>query len=130
MLTNKREGLVIKHCNDFKGFIKYSSDMDDIDENIEEYNLNKECIILIVFDDMIVDVLSNKKFQQILTELFGGRKLKIFLVFITQSYFAVPKNRLNSTHYFVMKIPNKRELQQVTLNHSSEIDFNDFKIWI
>ena len=72
----------MKHCNDFKGFIKYSSDIDDIDENIEEYNLNKERKFLIVFDDMIVDMLGNKKFQEIVTELFGGRKLNIALVFI------------------------------------------------
>ena len=61
------------------------------------------------------------------TLFFRGRKLNISLVFITQSYFAVPKNiRLNSTHYFVMKIPNKRELQQIAFNHSSDIDFQDF----
>ena len=77
---------------------------------------------------MISNVLSNKKLYPIVTELFiRGRKLNISLVFITQSYFAVPKNiRLNSTHYFVMKIPNKRELQQIVFNHSSDIDFQDF----
>ena len=77
---------------------------------------------------MLADMLSNKKLNPILTELFiRGRKLNICLVFITQSYFAVPKNiRLNSTHYFVMKIPNKRELQQIAFNHSSDIDFQDF----
>ena len=70
-------------------------------------------------------MLSNKKLNPIVTELFiRGRKLNISLVFITQSYFAVPKNiRLNSTHYFVMKIPNKRELQQIKFNHSSDIPF-------
>ena len=73
-------------------------------------------------------MLSNKKLNPIVTELFvRGRKLKISLVFITQSYFAVPKIiRLKSTHYFVMKIPNKKELQQIAFNHSSEIDFQDF----
>ena len=67
---------------------------------------------MIVFDDLIPDMLSNKRLSPIITELFiRGRKMNIFLVFITQFYFAVPKNiRLNSTHYFVMKIPNKREL--------------------
>ena len=77
---------------------------------------------------MIADMLSNKKLNPIVTELFiRGRKLNISLVFITQSYFAVPKNiRLNSTHYFVMKIPNKRELQQIAFNHSSDIYFQDF----
>ena len=83
---------------------------------------------MIVFDDMIADMLSNKKLNPIVTELFiRGRKLNISLVFITQSYFAVPKNiRLNSTHYFIMKIPNKQELQQIAFNHSSDIDFKDF----
>ena len=84
--------------------------------------------ILTVFDDMIVDMLSNKKLNPIVTELFTrGIKLNISLVFITQSYFAVPKNiRLNSTHYFIMKIPNKQELQKIAFNNSSDIDFKDF----
>ena len=70
---------------------------------------------LIVFDDMIADMLNNKKLNPIVIELFiRGRKLNIYLAFITQSYFAVTKNiRLNSTHYFAMKIPNERELQQI-----------------
>ena len=74
---------------------------------------------------MIADMLSNKTFNPIVTELLiRGRKLNISLVFITQSYFAVPKNiGLNSTHYFIMKIPNKQELQQIASNHSSDIDF-------
>ena len=80
---------------------------------------------MIVFDDMIADMFSNGKFNPIVTELFiRGWKLNIFLVFITQSYSSVPKNiRLNSAHCFVMKIPNKRELQQIAFNHSSDIDF-------
>ena len=80
---------------------------------------------MIVFDDMIADMLSNGKFNPIVTELFiRGWKLNIFLVFITQSYSSVPKNiRLNSAHCFVVKIPNKRELQQIAFNHSSDIDF-------
>ena len=83
---------------------------------------------MILFDDLITDILSNKKLNPIVTELFiRCRKLNISLVFITQSYFAVPKNiRLNSTHYFVMKIPNKKELQQIEFNHSSDIDFQNF----
>ena len=102
--------------------------MDDIYKNIEEYNLNKKRKVLIVFDDMIADMLSNKNFNPIVTELFiRGKKLNISLVFITQSYFAGLKNiRLNWTHYFVMKIPNKRKLQQIACNHSSDIDFQDF----
>ena len=77
---------------------------------------------------MIADMIHNKKLNSIVTELFiRGRKLNISLVFITQSYFKVPKDvRLNSTHFFIMKIPNKRELQQIALNHSSHINSKDF----
>ena len=77
---------------------------------------------------MITDMINNKKFNPVVTELFiRGRKLNISIVFITQSYFKVPNNfRLNSTHFFIMKIPNKRERQQIALNHSSDIDFKDF----
>ena len=84
--------------------------MEYIYKNIEEYNPNKKQKVLIVFDDMIADILSNKKLNPIVTELFiRGIKLNISLVFITQSYFSVPKNiRLNLTHNFVMKILNKR----------------------
>ena len=97
-------------------------------KNIEDYNLGRERKILIVFDDMIADMINNKKLNPIITELFiRGRKLNISIVFITQSYFKVPKDvRLNSTHFFIMKILNKRELQQIDLNHSSYIDFKDF----
>ena len=71
---------------------------------------------------------SNKNLSPIATELFlRRRKLNISLIFISQSYFKVPKTiRLNTTHYFIMKIPNKRELKQIASNHSSEIDFKDF----
>ena len=102
--------------------------MQDIYKNINYYNLNKENKVLIVFDDMIVDMINNKKINSIVTELIiRGKKLNISLVFITQSHFKVPKDvRLNTTHFFIMKIPNKRELQQIAINHSSDIDFNDF----
>ena len=111
-LVNKRENTGLKYFNDSKAFIEYSNDMDDVYKNIEDYNPNKKQKILIVFDNMIVDMLRSKKLNPIVTELFiRGRKLNISLVFITQSYVAVSKNiRLNSTHYFVVKIPNKREL--------------------
>ena len=84
--------------------------------------------VLIVFDDMITDMINNNKLNPIVTELFiRGRKRNISIVFITQSYFKVPKDvRLNSTHFFIMNIPKKRELQQIALNHSSDIDFKDF----
>ena len=95
---------------------------------IDEYNTDKERKILIVFDDMISDMINNKKLNSVITKLFiRGRKLKISLVFITQSYFKVPEDiRLSSTHIFIMKIPNKRELQQIALNHSSDISSKDF----
>ena len=69
-----------------------------------------------------------KKINPLVTELFiRGRKLNISLIFITQSYFKLPKDvRLNSTHFSVMKIPNNKEIQQIALNHSSDIDFKDF----
>ena len=84
--------------------------------------------VLIVFDDMIADIMTNKIFQAINKELFiRCRKLNRSLVFITQSYFSVPKEaRLNSTHYLIMKIRNKRELQQIATNHSADIDYKDF----
>ena len=112
----------------FKAFIKCSNDRDDIYKNIEEYNPNEKRKILIVFDDMIVNVLSNKTLNPIITELFIiDRRLNISLVFITLSYFPVPKYiRLNSTHIFVMKILNKRYLQQIEFNHSSDNDSRDF----
>ena len=102
--------------------------MQDVYKNIEDYNPIKKHKILIVFDDMIADMINNKKLNPIVTELFiRGRKLNISIVYITQSYFKVPKDvTLNSTYFFIMKIPNKRELQEIALNHSSDIDFKDF----
>ena len=102
--------------------------MHDVYKNIKNYNHHKENKTLIVFDDMIADIINNKKLNSIVTELFiRGRKLNISLVFITQSYFKVPKDvRLNTTHFFIMKIPNKRELRQIALKHSSDIDYKDF----
>ena len=103
--------------------------MDHIYKNTEEYNPNKKHKILIVFDDMIADLLNNKKLNPIETEFIRSRKLNISLVFIIQSYFAVPKItkfKPNSTHYFFMKIPNKREPWQIAFNDSSNIDFKVF----
>ena len=123
-LINKREGLDINHFNDPKAFIEYSNDMRDVYKNIDKYNLDKENKILIVFDDMI----HNKKLNSIVTELLiTGRKLNISLAFITQSYFKVPKDvMLNTSHFFITKIPNKREFQQIAVNHSSDISTKDF----
>ena len=102
--------------------------MQDVYKNIEDYNPIKKRNVLIIFDDMIADMISDNKLNPIVTKLFiRGRKLNISIVFIAQSYFKVPKDvRLNCTHFFIMKIPNKKELQQIALNHSSDIDFKDF----
>ena len=109
-LIKKCEDAGIKHLDDSNAFIECSNTMDDVYENIDDYNPNRKRKILIVFDDMIADIMSNKKFQAIIKELFiRCRKLNISLVFITQSYFSVPKDvRLNSTHYLIMKINNRK----------------------
>ena len=127
-LINKREKVGLGHFNDPMAFIEYSNDMQDVYKNIKEYNLGKKRKVLTVSDDMIADMINNKKLNPIVPELFiRGRKLNISIVFIRQSYFKAPKDvRLNSTHGFVMKIRNKRKLQQVALNHSSDINFKDF----
>ena len=97
-LINKREGVDIDHFNDPKAFIEYSNDMRDVYKNINYYNPYKENKILIVFDDMIADMIHNKKLKLIVTESFiRGRKLNISLIFITQSYFKVPKDQILAT---------------------------------
>ena len=112
-LISKREKVGLNHFNDPKAFIEYSNDMQDVYKNIEDYNPIKKRKVLIVFDDMIADMINNNKLNPIVTELFiRGRKLNISIVSVTQSYFKVPKDvRLNSTHFFFMKIPNKRALK-------------------
>ena len=129
ILIKKRKDAGIKHLNDPNAFIECSNTMDDVYENINDYNPIRKIKKLIVLDDMIADIMTNKKFQAIIKELFiRCRKLNISLVFITQSYFSVPKDvRLNSTHYLIMKINNKRELQNIAINHSADIDYQDFK---
>ena len=111
-LIKKREKVGLNHYDDHKDFIEYSNDMQDVYKNIEDYNPGKKRKVLIVFDDMIADMINNKRLNPIVTELFvSDRKLNISIVFIMQSYFKVPKDvRLNSTHFFILKIPNKREL--------------------
>ena len=127
-LINRRESTGLKHFNDPKASIEYSNDIQDVYKNINEYNIDKKRKIMIVFNDMIADMINNKRLNSIVTELFiRGKKLIISFVFVTQSYFKVPKDiRLNSTHFFIMKIPNERELQQIALNHSSDISSKDF----
>ena len=114
-LIEKREKAGLKNLNDKNAFIEHSSAMDDIFENI-------------VFDDMILHVMSDKKAQQVLKELFiRCRKLNISLCFSTQSYFSVPKDvRLNCIHYIIFKLNKKRELQNIATNHSADIDYKDF----
>ena len=128
-LIRNCENAGIKHLNDSKAFIECSNTMNDVYANIDNYNLSRNRKILIVFDDMIADIMTNKKFQSIVKELFiRCRKINISLVFITQSYLSVPKDdvRLNSTHYSIMKINNKRKLQNIAINHSANIDYKDF----
>ena len=116
-----------KCFNNSKSFIEHSDDMEDVYKSTEEYNLNKRWKILFVFDDIIADMLSNKKTLSNSYWIIRNRKLNISLVFIMQSYFAAPKNfRLSSMHYFLMKTPSKWEPQQIAFNHSSDIDFQVF----
>ena len=108
ILIKKRESVGLKHFIDPKAFIEYSNDMHDVYENINDYNPDKENKISIVFDDMIADMIDNKKLNSIVTELF------------------IRDVRLNTTHFFIMKIPNKRELQQIAIDHSSNINTKVF----
>ena len=118
----------IKHFDDPNAFIECSNAIDGVYENINDYNLSRKRKTLIVFDDMIADIKSKEKFQAIIEELLiRCRKLNISLAFITESYFSIPKDvRLNSTHYLIMKINNRKELQNVTIDHSADIDYKDF----
>ena len=102
--------------------------MDNIFEDIEYYNKKRKRKVLIVFDDIISHVMSNKKAQQVLKELFiRCRKLNTSLCFLFQSYFSVPKDvRLNCTHYIIFKLNEKKELQNIAINHSADIDYKDF----
>ena len=126
-LIKKCEDAGIKNLNNPSAFIEYLKTMDDVYNSLDDYNPKRKRKILIVFADMIADIMTNKRFQAIIKELFiRCRKLNIFLVFLTQSYFSVSKEvRLNSTHYVIMKIHNKRELQQIAIDHSADIDYKD-----
>ena len=117
-----------KHFADSKAFTEYSNDMDDIYTNVKEHNPNKKRKILIVFNDMIADILSNKKLNPVVTELFiRGRKPSISFFLLHNLILLFQKNiKLKSTCYFIMKIPNKRELQQIECKHSSDIHIQNF----
>ena len=127
-LIKMRENVGIKRLNDSNSLIQCSNTMDDVYENINDYNPIRKRKKIILFDDMNADIIDNKKFQAMVKELFiRCRKLNIPLVFITQSSFSVPKDvRLNSTHYLIMKISKKREFQNITYNHSADIGYKDF----
>ena len=127
-MIKKREDVGIKHLKDPKVFTEYPPCMDDVYNNINDYSLNRKRKILIVFEEMIVNIMTNKYFQAIIKELFiRCRKLNLSLVFMTQSDFFVEKEfRLNSTHQLIMKIHNKREMQQIATNHSVDVDYKHF----
>ena len=127
-LINKREQAGIKNLNDPHAFIEYLSDMNDVLEDINNYNKNRDKKVLIIFDDMIADIMRSEKFKAIVKELFiRCKKLNISIVFITKSYFRTPKDaRLSSTHYILMKIGNKKELKSITKENSGHLDFKDF----
>ena len=126
-LINKREQVGMKNLNDPHAFIEYSNDMNDILEDINNYNKNRDEKVLILFDDMIADIMRSEKFKAIVKEIFiRCRKLNISIVFITQSYFRTPKDaRLNSTHYILMKMGNKKELKSIAEENSGHLDFKD-----
>ena len=128
LLINRREKVWTEKLKNPKAFIDYPQTIDDVYENLEEYNPTVKRQVLIVFDDMIAGMKANKKLSPVITEWFlRGRKLGISLAFISQSYFKVCKTiRLNATHHVIKKTSNKRELQQIALNHSSDFDFKDF----
>ena len=127
-LINKREQVGIKNLNDPHVFMEYSNDMNDVLENINNYNKNSDKKALIIFDDLIADIMRSEKFKAIFKELFiRCRKLNISIVFTTQSYFRTPKDaRLSSTHYISMKISNKKELKSIAEENSGHLDFKDF----
>ena len=114
LLVNGKEKVGIANLKNPNAFIDYSQTIDEVYENLEDYNPTKKRRVLIVFDDMIADMESNKKLSTIVTELFlRRRKLNISLVFISQSYFKVPKTiRLNAIDYFIIKIPNKKSFNK------------------
>ena len=127
-LINKREQAGIKNLNDPHAFIEYSNDMNDVLDDINNYNKNRDKKVLIVFDDMIDDIEYIKNFKRIIKELFyRARKINVSIVFITQSYFRALKGaRLNSTHYILMKIGNRKELKRIAEKTSGHLDYKDF----
>ena len=123
ILIDNSEKSGIKNYNDPNAFIEYSNSMDDVFENIHDYNTKRKRRILIVFDDMIANIMTNKKLQSLSKDYLLDVENQIFLL----SYFRAPKEaRLNSTHYLIMKIQSKRELQNISQDNSGDVDFKDF----
>ena len=114
-LINISEKVGIDHLNDPKAFIEYLNDMHNVYKNIDEFNPDKDNKNVIVLDDMIAHMINNTKLNSIVTKLFiRGRKLNIYLLFITQSYFKVPKDvRLNTTHFFSKKFKIKESFKKL-----------------
>ena len=127
-LINKREQAGIKNLNDPHAFIEYSNDMNDVLEDINNYNKKRDKKVLIILDDTTAYIMRSEKFKAIVKELFTrGRKLNISVVFITQSYFRTPKDaRSNSTLYILLTIGNKKELKSIPEENSGHLDFKDF----
>ena len=127
-LIKKKERAGIKNLDDPKAFIEYSDDVNDVLDHINNYNKNRDKKVLIVFDDMIADIEYNKSFKKIIKELFyRARKINVSIVFITQSYFRALKDaRLNSTHYILMKIGNRKVLKRIAEEKSGHLDYKDF----
>ena len=127
-LINKREQAGIKNLNDPHAFIEYSDDLNDVPDDINNYNKNRDKKVIIVFDYMIADIEYNKNFKRIIKELFyRARKMNVSIVFTMQSYFRALKDaRLNSTHYILMKIVNKKELKRIAEEKSGHLDYKDF----
>ena len=128
-LIKKRENVGRNHVSNPNAFVECSNTMDDIYKNIHDYNLSRSRKIVIVFDGMIADIMTSKKYQVLIKELFiRYRKLNISLVFITtQSYFSVPKDVIfNSTHHLIIEINNIKELENIAINHSADIDYKNY----
>ena len=126
-LIKKCKNAGTKHLNDPNALIECSNIMDDVYGDIDNYNPSRKRNILIVFGDIIADIKPNEKFPAIVSELFiRCPKINISLIFITQPYFSVPKDvRLNLSHYLIMKINNKRELQHIAINDAADIGYKD-----
>ena len=127
-MIKKYEDVGIKYCNDPNAFIECSNTRNGVCENIDDCNPSRKRKILIVFDDMIADIMMEKKIQAIIKELFiRCRKVNISLFLSLSLIFVFQKmSRLNSTHYLIMKISNRKEIQNIAINHSADIDYNDF----